>query len=333
MLKNKKFKSLIEKIDDGIIIVDSNYDILHANTNAKEYLGDMIIGRPIYNILRNDEVIDAISDQKDINKHFQFTTSSNRIIEVTHVQNYAKLGYLLLKDKSKALAFENIRRELVANVSHELRSPLTTISGFIETLQNENLERDQLNRFLNIMQEEANRMSRIVSDLLSLSKIEINLHSKPKEKINITDQIKIAIDALEIVAIESQKKINLNVSEDIFFTKVIGDSDEIVEVFHNIIENAIKYSFPNTDIDVLVYLEESYLCVEVSNMGHGIPDEHIPRVTERFYRVDKSRSRDIGGTGLGLAIVKNILIRHNATLKIDSKVDEKTTFKILFPCL
>ena len=333
MLKNKKFKSLIEKIDDGIIIVDSNYDILHANTNAKEYLGDMIIGRPIYNILRNDEVIDAISDHKDINKHFQFTTSSNRIIEVTHVQNYAKLGYLLLKDKSKALAFENIRRELVANVSHELRSPLTTISGFIETLQNENLERDQLNRFLNIMQEEANRMSRIVSDLLSLSKIEINLHSKPKEKINITDQIKIAIDALEIVAIESQKKINLNVSEDIFFTKVIGDSDEIVEVFHNIIENAIKYSFPNTDIDVLVYLEESYLCVEVSNMGHGIPDEHIPRVTERFYRVDKSRSRDIGGTGLGLAIVKNILIRHNATLKIDSKVDEKTTFKILFPCL
>ena len=333
MLKNKKFKSLIEKIDDGIIIVDSNYDILHANTNAKEYLGDMIIGRPIYNILRNDEVIDAISDHKDINKNFEFTTSNNRVIEVNHVQNYAKLGYVLLKDKSKALAFENIRRELVANVSHELRSPLTTISGFIETLQNENLERDQLNRFLNIMQEEANRMSRIVSDLLSLSKIEINLHSKPKEKINITDQIKIAIDALEIVAIESQKKINLNVSEDIFFTKVIGDSDEIVEVFHNIIENAIKYSFPNTDIDVLVYLEESYLCVEVSNMGHGIPDEHIPRVTERFYRVDKSRSRDIGGTGLGLAIVKNILIRHNATLKIDSKVDEKTTFKILFPCL
>ena len=332
MLKNKKFKSLIEKIDDGIIIVDSNYDILHANTNAKEYLGDMIIGRPIYNILRNDEVIDAISDHKDINKNFEFTTSNNRVIEVNHVQNYAKLGYLLLKDKSKALAFENIRRELVANVSHELRSPLTTISGFIETLQNENLERDQLNRFLNIMQEEANRMSRIVSDLLSLSKIEINLHSKPKEKINITDQIKIAIDALEIVAIESQKKINLNVSEDIFFTKVIGDSDEIVEVFHNIIENAIKYSFPNTDIDVLVYLEESYLCVEVSNMGHGIPDEHIPRVTERFYRVDKSRSRDIGGTGLGLAIVKNILIRHNAKLKIDSKVDEKTTFKVSFPC-
>ena len=204
--------------------------------------------------------------------------------------------------------------------------------NFIETLQNEELEKDQLKRFLNIMQEEANRMSRIVSDLLSLSKIEINLYSKPKEKINIINEVKIAIDALEIVALESQKKIKLDVSEDIFFTKVMGDSDEIVEVFHNLIENAIKYSFPKTDIDVLVYLEENNLCVEVSNMGHGIPDEHIPRVTERFYRVDKARSRDIGGTGLGLSIVKNILLRHDAKLTISSALNEKTTFKVSFPC-
>ena len=292
----------------------------------------MIIGRPIYNIIRNDEVIDLINDQKDINKLFQFTTSAERIIEVFHAQKNAKTGYVVLKDKSKEVAFENIRRELVANVSHELRSPLTTISGFIETLQTEELEKDQLKRFLNIMQEETNRMSRIVSDLLSLSKIEINLYSRPKEKINIINEVKIAIDALEIVALESQKKIKLDVSEDIFFTKVMGDSDEIVEVFHNLIENAIKYSFPKTDIDVLVYLEENNLCVEVSNMGHGIPDEHIPRVTERFYRVDKARSRDIGGTGLGLSIVKNILLRHDAKLTISSALNEKTTFKVSFPC-
>lgn len=332
MLNDKKFKSLLDHIDAGVIIVDGNYEIVHANPNAKEYLGEMIIGRPIYNIIRNDEVIDMINDQKDINKLFQFTTSAERIIEVLHVQKNAKTGYVILKDKSKEVAFENIRRELVANVSHELRSPLTTISGFIETLQNEELEKDQLKRFLNIMQEEANRMSRIVSDLLSLSKIEINLYSRPKEKINIINEVKIAIDALEIVALESQKKIKLDVSEDIFFTKVIGDSDEIVEVFHNLIENAIKYSFPKTDIDVLVYLEEANLCVEISNMGHGIPDEHIPRVTERFYRVDKARSRDIGGTGLGLAIVKNILLRHDAKLFISSILNEKTTFKVSFPC-
>ena len=332
MLNDKKFKSLLDHIDAGVIIVDGNYEIAHANPNAKEYLGEMIIGRPIYNIIRNDEVIDLINDQKDINKFFQFTTSAERIIEVFHAQKNAKTGYVVLKDKSKEVAFENIRRELVANVSHELRSPLTTISGFIETLQTEELEKDQLKRFLNIMQEETNRMSRIVSDLLSLSKIEINLYSRPKEKINIINEVKIAIDALEIVALESQKKIKLDVSEDIFFTKVIGDSDEIVEVFHNLIENAIKYSFPKTDIDVLVYLEENNLCVEVSNMGHGIPDEHIPRVTERFYRVDKARSRDIGGTGLGLSIVKNILLRHDAKLTISSALNEKTTFKVCFPC-
>tara|TARA_E500000075_G_C6986765_1_gene320285 strand:+ start:1212 stop:2210 length:999 start_codon:yes stop_codon:yes gene_type:complete len=332
MLNDKKFKSLLDHIDAGVIIVDDNYEIAHANPNAKEYLGEMIIGRPIYNIIRNDEVIDLINDQKDINKLFQFTTSAERIIEVFHAQKNAKTGYVVLKDKSKEVAFENIRRELVANVSHELRSPLTTISGFIETLQTEELEKDQLKRFLNIMQEETNRMSRIVSDLLSLSKIEINLYSRPKEKINIINEVKIAIDALEIVALESQKKIKLDVSEDIFFTKVIGDSDEIVEVFHNLIENAIKYSFPKTDIDVLVYLEENNLCVEVSNMGHGIPDEHIPRVTERFYRVDKARSRDIGGTGLGLSIVKNILLRHDAKLTISSALNEKTTFKVCFPC-
>ena len=332
MLNDKKFKSLLDHIDAGVIIVDGNYEIAHANPNAKEYLGEMIIGRPIYNIIRNDEVIDLINDQKDINKLFQFTTSAERIIEVFHAQKNAKTGYVVLKDKSKEVAFENIRRELVANVSHELRSPLTTISGFIETLQTEELEKDQLKRFLNIMQEETNRMSRIVSDLLSLSKIEINLYSRPKEKINIINEVKIAIDALEIVALESQKKIKLDVSEDIFFTKVIGDSDEIVEVFHNLIENAIKYSFPKTDIDVLVYLEENNLCVEVSNMGHGIPDEHIPRVTERFYRVDKARSRDIGGTGLGLSIVKNILLRHDAKLTISSALNEKTTFKVCFPC-
>lgn len=332
MLNDKKFKSLLDHIDAGVIIVDDNYEIAHANPNAKEYLGEMIIGRPIYNIIRNDEVIDLINDQKDINKLFQFTTSAERIIEVFHAQKNAKTGYVVLKDKSKEVAFENIRRELVANVSHELRSPLTTISGFIETLQTEELEKDQLKRFLNIMQEETNRMSRIVSDLLSLSKIEINLYSRPKEKINIINEVKTAIDALEIVAFDSQKKIKLDVSEDIFFTKVIGDSDEIVEVFHNLIENAIKYSFPKTDIDVLVYLEENNLCVEVSNMGHGIPDEHIPRVTERFYRVDKARSRDIGGTGLGLSIVKNILLRHDAKLTISSALNEKTTFKVCFPC-
>lgn len=332
MLNEKKTMSLLSHLDDGILIIDKDHEIIHANTKAIEYFNDRIIGRPIYNVIRNDILIDLINENKDIDITYPFTTAAERLLEIVHVQKKEKSGYVILRDKAKQEAFENIRRELVANVSHELRSPLTTINGFIETLQNDELDRETQMRFLSIMQEESNRMSRIVSDLLSLSKIEIDLYSKPKEKINIVNELKVAIDALEIIALEAKKKINLNIAEEIFFSKVLGDSDQITQVFHNLIDNAIKYSYPETDIDINVYLQNDCINVEVSNKGVGIAEELIPRVTERFFRVDKARSRDIGGTGLGLSIVKNILTRHDAKLDITSKMNDTTIFKISFPC-
>ena len=184
------------------------------------------------------------------------------------------------------------------------------------------------------MSEEANRMDRIISDLLSLSKIEINEFIEPQTKINLMEPILLAKNALELRANELGKEIIIEQKFDIA-PIIKGDADQIIEVFHNLIDNAIKYSIENSTIkiilDVIDDINPKQMSVTVENIGMGIGEEHLPRLTERFYRVDKARSRNVGGTGLGLAIVKHILLRHSADLEVSSQVNGKTRFTVLFP--
>lgn len=336
MLGDKEFITLLEQLGEGVIIVSSEYDILHANKIAIEYFGDKIFGKPIYNLIRNSEVIDAINESIDINISFPYSSSiGSHSLQLTYTQKVDSPGIIVINDQTEEENFYNIRRDLIANVSHELRSPLTAIAGFIETLKNDKIERQKELRFLQIMEEEANRMNRIISDLLSLSKIQINVYGELPDKINIIDQVIVAKNALELRAKELGKDITVTHGDNVF-PQISADEDQIIEVFHNLIDNAIKYSKEKSEINISAETYEEkkkkYVKVTVTNDGTGISEEHLPRLTERFYRVDKARSRNVGGTGLGLAIVKHALLRHNSNLEITSKINGKTKFIVSFPC-
>ena len=335
MLGDTDYIALLEQLDEGVIIVSANYNVLYGNKTAIDYFGDKLLDVPIYNLIRNSEVIDAINDSAEINISFPYTSSDGIYkLQLSYNHKPGKPGILIISNQTEEENFDSIRRDLIANVSHELRSPLTSISGFIETLQNEKLSQKQYSKFLDIMSEEANRMDRIISDLLSLSKIEINEFIEPQTKINLMEPILLAKNALELRANELGKEIIIEQKFDIA-PMIKADADQIIEVFHNLIDNAIKYSIENSTIKIILEviddINPKQMSVTVENIGTGIGEEHLPRLTERFYRVDKARSRNIGGTGLGLAIVKHILLRHSADLEVSSQVNGKTRFTVLFP--
>ncbi len=335
MLGDTDYIALLEQLDEGVIIVSANYNVLYGNKTAIGYFGDKLLDVPIYNLIRNSEVIDAINDSAEINISFPYTSSDGIYkLQLSYNHKPGKPGILIISNQTEEENFDSIRRDLIANVSHELRSPLTSISGFIETLQNEKLSQKQYSKFLDIMSEEANRMDRIISDLLSLSKIEINEFIEPQTKINLMEPILLAKNALELRANELGKEIIIEQKFDIA-PMIKADADQIIEVFHNLIDNAIKYSIENSTIKIILEviddINPKQMSVTVENIGTGIGEEHLPRLTERFYRVDKARSRNIGGTGLGLAIVKHILLRHSADMEVSSQVNGKTRFTVLFP--
>ena len=232
---------------------------------------------------------------------------------------------------------EKVRRDFVANVSHELRSPLTSLVGFIETLLSGNVQDEETrNKFLKIMDEESKRMNRLIDDILSLSKVETEEHITPNTTISLIDPIKHIISSINEKRLKEDNKILIDDLRDDpeINCFISGNIDEINQVFVNLLENAIKYGFDNTNVIVRIeQLKNKEIKVSVINNGEGIPDKYIERLTERFFRVDKARSRKIGGTGLGLAIVKHILIKHRAQLSINSIPNQETNFSITFPII
>ncbi len=229
-----------------------------------------------------------------------------------------------------------MRSDFVANVSHELRSPLTSLRGFIETLEgaarNDPAARA---RFLGVMEEQAQRMQRLIDDLLSLSKVESNERVRPTSRTDVSAMVERVISTFDVNR-TNDKNIEMKSSGDL--PTVPGDDDQLTQVFQNLIENAVNYAAPGTTIVVAMQKVESVagisgpaLLVEVRDQGPGIPREHIPRLTERFYRVDTGRSREKGGTGLGLAIVKHIVNRHRGRLNITSEIGVGTKVSVYLP--
>ncbi len=229
---------------------------------------------------------------------------------------------------------EEMRADFVANASHELRTPLAALSGFIETLQGS--ARDDAKareRFLAIMQDQARRMARLIDDLLSLSRIELNAHRRPDTPVDLVPIIRQVVDGLETLARDRGVTVHI---EAVRTLTVPGDRDELVRVFENLVENALKYGAPGKRVDIMLTQAasaegEPEAQVSVRDYGPGIAPEHLPRLTERFYRVDVRESRAQGGTGLGLALVKHILNRHRGRLSIDSMPGAGATFTVHLP--
>ncbi|WP_404326925.1 ATP-binding protein [Aerophototrophica crusticola] len=257
---------------------------------------------------------------------------------------------LTLHDITLLKRSEQMRADFVANASHELRTPLAALIGFIETLRGPARDDTEArDRFLGIMHDQSSRMSRLVNDLLSLSRIELDEHSPPTDRVDVAEIVRRVAATLELRA--AGRKVRLKVEGAETLPAVVGDEDQLTQVFQNLIDNAIKYGKEQTEVTVSLSVSDPAssaaslglpvlpgrgrggrnICVSVRDRGDGIPRTHLPRLTERFYRVDPARSRALGGTGLGLAIVKHIVNRHRGRLTIDSEVGKGSTFTVHLP--
>jgi two-component system phosphate regulon sensor histidine kinase PhoR len=326
---------LLDQLPIPVMLLDDDERVLFVNHSMRDVLGPGLDRKRASSVLRNPDVLGAISDARGgvaTNVPFSLPVPIER-----HFQAYAArisvtppATALLLHDLTVVRRSEQMRADFIANASHELRTPLAAVTGFIETLRGHAREdaaaRDQ---FLDIMGIEAARMRRLIDDLLSLTRIEMNEHVKPEGRLGLDGVVRQAAAALKPLA--AQDGITVTVETQAGLPPVIGEHDELVQLFQNLIHNAIKYGRENGKVQVSLTLQDNQVHVAVRDDGEGIAQNAIPRLTERFYRVDVKRSRERGGTGLGLAIVKHIVSRHQGRLHIESKLGEGSTFSVFLP--
>lgn len=340
MIENVPY-ALLNALQEAVFVLDNGRKVKFTNNIAERIFGEQFIGLDFIQVVRHPDCIKTIDlvvngqSSAAINVMIEHPIKSLFKMQVSDIENGEILvSFLDISDMHEA---EQMRSDFVANVSHELRSPLTSIAGFIETLQGPaHDDKEARSRFLGLMDHEAKRMVRLISDLLSLSKVEANMRVRPQERADVVALAKQVQASLQEQAVKDGNKINILSSQDAHI--IPGSSDELTQVLQNLIENALKYSAPNTAVDVLINTKDNVagfsgevLSMEIRDHGEGIGSEHIGRLTERFYRVDAHRSRDMGGTGLGLAIVKHITNRHRGRLHIESEIGVGSTFTVFLP--
>lgn len=327
-------------LDTPVFILDSNASLLFQNTAAERAFGQLAIGAHISARLRSPGLLDVIRETIATGRPNQVEHSERFPSERVFILRIARADFgeaaappfyiLSFRDISELRRIDRMRSDFVANASHELRTPLASLRGFIETMQGpaRNDPKAQ-ERFLAIMLDQATRMSRLVDDLMSLSRLELRANIAPDQNVDLVPVIGHVRDALLPLATELDVDICLHLPDGP--AQVQGDRDELVQVFQNLVENACKYGQEGKVVDVWLRAAPG-AAVEVSvvDRGPGIPAEHVPRLTERFYRVSVADSRSKKGTGLGLAIVKHILTRHRARLIIKSELGSGTDFTVRF---
>jgi two-component system phosphate regulon sensor histidine kinase PhoR len=337
-------QAIMSGIADPVVVLDSQGNVIMFNAQAKAALPQLIIGRSLSFAVRSPEVVSAVErvlregtvaetefhEKVPVERSFEVRATPVRIdAEPAGGARGAIEIVMLFRDVTAARRLERMRVDFVANASHELRTPLASLYGFIETIEGpaKNDPAAQA-RFLAIMREQARRMSRLIDDLLSLSRIELKEHVQPTEDVRLDSVLSEVIDTLTPLALECRTKIEV---EGLSRVLVTGDRDELIRVFENLIENAVKYGQSGGRVEVSLADGERGVSVTVRDYGPGIAPEHLPRLTERFYRVDVVESRQKGGTGLGLALVKHILNRHKARLLVRSELGAGASFEVVFP--
>jgi len=341
-------QALIQSIPVGMILINRDERIESLNKTAETIVGRHTVGRHYVTVLRQPGLLDAVErclkdGSQQTTRYSGHESGQESAYQVTCSAIEAEsesLGVLVSFEDVTALeSADQMRRDFVANVSHELRTPLTALLGFVETLRG--AARDDAaarDRFLGIMEREAERMNRLVGDLLSLSRVESDERLRPTEEVDACAVLRSTVQTLRAAAEEKNVTVTLKIPDT--GVPVPGDADQLQQVFLNLIENAIKYGGAGKPVEICVeqhdadpILRGPSVRITVRDHGDGISAKHIPRLTQRFYRIDNHRSRELGGTGLGLAIVKHIVSRHRGRLRIESTPGDGSRFIVILPAL
>ncbi len=326
--------AFLEALPDGALVLTGGGTITAANAMAEDMLQLRLAGLSAFNVIRLPAFAEAVEkcvrDGSRQTVELDIHSRPPRLLEA-HVARLGEEGAIMvvLRDLTREQQIERMRSDFVANASHEMRTPLTAILGTIETLQGPARDDPKArDRFFGTMLTQARRMKRLVDDLLTLSRIELNEHVRPGARVDLADVARQARSNLLGLAKEVAVELSVNSSEGAL---VAGDSDELLQVAQNLIENALKYGNGGGKVEITCEKKAGFAVLSVRDWGKGIAPIHLPRLTERFYRVSTQESRARGGTGLGLAIVKHIVSRHRGTLAIDSREGEGSTFSVSIP--
>lgn len=327
--------NIVEALPDPALVIGELGTILAVNKHPDQLFEGSSVGKHVTTILRAPTILqsieDAILQSKSARVSYVVRTPVQRTYDVYISPLGSNLALITLRDLTYEEQIELMRSDFVANASHELRTPLASLTGFIETMQgaakNDAKAKDE---FLILMKAQADRMALLIDDLLSLSKIEISEHVAPTEIADLSQIAKQASNMLGRTATDANCKIQIDLPQAL---TVIGDANQLSQVVHNLIENALKYASNGKAIEIGGSIQNGMAVLSVRDHGPGIAAHHVPRLTERFYRVSVQDSRNRGGTGLGLAICKHIISRHRGKLVIESELGQGSTFSMHLPII
>lgn len=344
---------ILENLPDPLIMLNERNVVVFLNRRAKDFFGDDLLHQPLTDVFKEEEFSQALNQlasnktkQEWFEWDFQddaFYSFQVRLEKLPVPTKNAGAIVLVMHDITQLKLFKQQQADFFANASHELKTPLSILSGFIETLQGPAKDDDVVReKFLNLMSEQTSRMTQLVQDLLVLSKIQISQKEKRSDVVLVSDLLNSVINSLEFKAVSLNKKIELKMVHDI--PRLLGNKNDLIHVFQNLIDNAIKYSSEKSVITVKAQIcsgfpkkSEKYfsdirqvVLISVHNLGNPISPQHITRLFERFYRVDNIKMR-IEGTGLGLGIAQQIVNQHEGIIDVQSSLKKGTTFSVYLP--
>jgi len=340
--EKSKLMAALTSINEGILILDAGGRIEFISPALdgllSEHLGNTM-GKTLMEAFRNVELHKAFQKYKSEGSNISTEITLGNVepvimrVTISEIRDYPgeEKVMVVFHDITRLKKLEIIRTDFVANVTHEIRTPLTAIIGYLETIKSDRVKKaEDIKKFVDIMLKQAERLNRLVEDLMTISKIELGETNFKHEDIDLAEVIGGVIPLFETKASEKNIKIINELPQNTI--TISGDKDRLMQIFVNLLDNAVKFNLDDGTVTINATEEKEGVIINIIDTGAGIPKEEIQRLGERFYRVDKTRSRDLGGTGLGLSIVKHLMIAHGGRMEIKSEISKGTVVSLFFPC-